>query len=337
LLTAPQSTVDSAMMLVMRALLLLAVACSDPIDEAFEDAARVPNITSLSLRQDGVVVREAFYAETDASTPHDVRSVTKTVTSLLVGIAIDSGCLTSVDETLGEVLGDLPSLDPAKAAVTVRHLLTMTSGFAWDENGAIGDYNPWVTSPNQVEFVLARPLATTPGTEFNYNSGALHLLSAIITRACGPTAEFAAQHLFEPLGLTSRTWELDHQRIPNGAAGLQVSTNEMAALGQLLLDRGRVGTTQVVPVEYLDAATAAQIEAHVTSEPPGYGYGMWIGSGPRGSFVLALGYGGQFIVVVPQARAVVVATTDWQVPAAQARADYFQLYAIIVTQLVPAL
>lgn len=88
--------------------------------------------------------------------------------------------------------------------------------------------------------VLARPLTTTPGTDFNYNSGAFHLLSAIITRACGPTAEFAVQHLFEPLGITSRTWELDRQRIANGAAGLQVSTNEMAALGQLILDRGRV-------------------------------------------------------------------------------------------------
>jgi CubicO group peptidase (beta-lactamase class C family) len=324
-------------MFAMRALLVLAVACSDPIDDAFESAARVPSITSLSLRQDGVVVREAFYAETDANTLHDVRSVTKTVTALLVGIAIDWGCLTSVDQTLGELLGDQPSLDPAKAAITLRQLLTMTSGFAWDENGAIGDYNPWVTSPNQVEFVLARPLTTTPGADFNYNSGALHLLSAIITSACEPTAEFAAQHLFEPLGIASRTWELDHQRIANGSAGLQVSTNEMAALGQLILDRGRVGATQVVPAEYLDAATSAQIETRIASEPPAYGYGTWVGSDPRGSFVAALGYGGQFVVVVPWARAVIIVTTDWRIPAAQARTDYFKLYDIIVTQLVPDL
>lgn len=153
--------------------------------------------------------------------------MTKTVTSLIVGIAIDSGCLASVDQPIGPLLGDQAPSDPAKAAITLCDLLTMSSGLQWKEDGAVGDYDPWAAADNQVDFVLARPLVAAPGTVFNYDSGALHLLSAIVTRACGPTKDFAAQHLFAPLGIESRDWELDNQGIASGAAGLQVSTSEL--------------------------------------------------------------------------------------------------------------
>src|ERR1044071_5406355 len=126
----------------MRAWLLSLAACassppSSPLDEAFDAIARVSDVTSVALRQDGVTVREAYYRDTDANTPHDVRSVTKTVTSLLIGAAIDSGCLTSLDQTLGELLGEQAPTDPAKAAIRVRDLLTMTSGFDWSELGSL--------------------------------------------------------------------------------------------------------------------------------------------------------------------------------------------------------
>src|SRR5262249_15678835 len=161
---------------VMRGLLLLLVACTSstlvsPMDYAFDAASKVPDITSVSVQVDGVVVRDAYYRGTDANTPHDVRSVTKTVTSLLIGAAIDSGCLTSLDQTLGELLGDLAPSDPDKAAITLRDLLTMTSGLDWTESGKIG-YNDWATAPDQVQYVLARPLVEPPGKVFNYNSGA---------------------------------------------------------------------------------------------------------------------------------------------------------------------
>jgi CubicO group peptidase (beta-lactamase class C family) len=311
------------------------------IDQAFADAARIPNVTSLSVHRGGSLVREQFFAGTDATTPHDVRSVTKTVTSLLIGIAIDTGCLTSVDQPIGPLLGaDAPS-DPAKAAITIRDLLTMTSGFQWSELGAVGDYDTWAGAPDQVQFVLARPLAASPGTTFNYNSGAIHLLSAILTGACGPTPAFAEAHLFTPLGLApTHTWEMDNQGLANGAAGLQLATPELTAIGQLILDNGMTGTTRVVSSAYLAAMTSPQIPTGDTTEDtPDYGFGEWIGSQPSGApFLLSEGFGGQFIVVVPDRQAIIVATTNWQgVGADPVISDYNRLYAVILTQILPAL
>jgi CubicO group peptidase (beta-lactamase class C family) len=321
------------------ALVIVLAACSmepPPPRDGYEAAARVPNLTALSVWHAGQPVRAAYYAGTDATTPHDVRSVTKTVTSLLVGIAIDTGCLASVDQPIGPLLGDQAPSDPARAAIRIRDLLSMSSGLDWQENGAIG-YNDWAAASNQVDYVLARPLDAEPGRVFNYNSGALHLLSAIITRACAPTAAFAAEHLFEPLGIASRGWETDHQGIANGAAGLQLSIPDMAAIGQLILDRGAFGGAQLVPAAYVDEATSTQV---VTGDAatPGYGFGLWNRAQGLGApFLLAEGYGGQFIFAAPRREAVLVATTNWQGLGDQANDDYDQLFDIIVSQILPAL
>jgi CubicO group peptidase (beta-lactamase class C family) len=326
-------------------ILLLAVlaagsaSCTNDLDAAFASTARVANVTSVSVHQDGALVREEYYLQTDADTPHDVRSVTKTVTSLLIGIAIDTGCLTSLDQTLGALLGDQAPGDPAKAAITLRDLLKMSSGFDWLERGTVG-YTEWVHSDDQVQYVLSRPLVAPPGTVFNYNSGALHLLSVILTRACAPTAEFAAQHLFGPLGIASRPWETDRQGVTNGAAGLQLSTTEMAAVGELLLEHGRLHDAQIAPATYVDMAIDKQIATE--RNVGGYGYGIWAAHDGGGApYALAEGYGGQFIVVVPRARAVIVITANWQLfradASAQATRTADELLEIIVNQFVPAL
>jgi CubicO group peptidase (beta-lactamase class C family) len=329
----------------MRAWLLLLAACassppSSPLDEAFDAVAGVSDVTSVALRQDGVAVREAYYRDTDADTPHDVRSVTKTVTSLLIGAAIDSGCLTSLDQTLGELLGEQAPTDPAKAAIRVRDLLTMTSGFDWSELGSLG-YSDWATAQDQVQYVLARPLVAQPGTVFTYNSGALHLLSVILTRACAPTAEFAAQHLFGPLGIASRPWETDNQGFTNGAAGIQLSTAELVTIGQLLLDHGQFHGASIVSAAYVDMATSQQIATteQVGNEVmyAGYGFGIWTEVDAGGApFATAQGYGGQFIVVVPRARAVIVVTTNWHGVMGVDR-NFVHLLSILIKEFVPAL
>jgi CubicO group peptidase (beta-lactamase class C family) len=319
-----------------------AAACTPsapgPDSDPFDAAARLPYITSLSVHRDGAVVREAYYHHSDASTPHDVRSVTKTITSLLIGIAIDTHCLRSLDQPIGEALGPKAPTDPAKTAITLRDLLTMSSGFTWLENGAEG-YNAWITAPDQVDYVLARPLADTPGTVFNYNSGALHLLSVAITSQCAPTETFAAQHLFGPLGIEAAAWETDNQGLANGAAGVQLTTPALAAIGQLILDRGAVGGAQIVPAAYIDAATTRQISTDDdTDQTPGYGYGIWLAEPARGAeFLLAEGFGGQFIAIVPAAHAVVVATTRWEGVGPPVASNYTQLYDILANQIVPAL
>jgi len=310
----------------------------DPFDDAFTETSRVANLTSLSVHRDGAVVREAYYGGGDATTLHDVRSVTKTVTALLIGAAIDTGCVASVDQPIGALLGDRAPVDPVKAMIEVRDLLSMTSGFDWLESGALG-YNDWITAPDQVDYVLARRLVAQRGTTFNYDSGAFHLLSAILTHACAPTAAFADQHLFQPLGIPSPPWETDNQGLINGASGLELTTPQLATIGQLILDRGQRGGVQIVSAAYLDAAMKPQIATGYPEDgTPQYGFGIWLGDKPStGAFGLAEGFGGQFIAVMPERRAVVVATTRWQNLGMQADDDYVALYHALVTRLLPAL
>ena len=311
----------------------------DSLAQAFDAVAKVPHVASLAVHQDGALVREAYYGGTDRATLHDVRSVTKTVTSMLIGNALQTGCLTSVDQMLGDVLGDQAPSDPAHRVIRLRDLLTMASGVQWFENGAEGDYNAWASADNQVDFVLARPMVATPGTTFNYNSGALHLLSAAITHACGPTLDFAAGGLFVALGITSRTWETDNQGIANGAAGLQLATADLVQIGELIRGGGALNGTRLVPADYVAAATSAQVQTNDgVDETPAYGYGIWIGQPPSGpAFSAAEGFGGQFIFVVPERRAVIVATTDWQGLGAQANTDYNQLYTVMLEDVLPAM
>jgi CubicO group peptidase (beta-lactamase class C family) len=310
----------------------------DPFDDAFNEASRIPNLTSLSVHQNGALVREAYYFRGNGETLHDVRSVTKTVTSLLIGAAIDAGCVASLDQPIGALLGDQAPADPAKAMIEVRDLLSMTSGFDWLESGALG-YNDWIGAPDQVDYVLARSLVAPRGTTFNYNSGAFHLLSAILTHACAPTAAFADQHLFGPLGIPSPPWETDSQGLINGASGLELTTPQLAAIGQLILDRGQRDGVQIVSAAYVDAAMKPQIGTGYPEDgTPQYGFGVWLGDKPStGAFGLAEGFGGQFIAVMPDRRAVVVATTRWDHLGTQADDDFVKLYHVLVTQLLPAL
>lgn len=308
---------------------------------AFESAALVPNITSLLVMQDGNVMREAFYAGTDAATPHDVRAVTETVTALVAGIAIHDGCLVSLDQPIGTLLDDPALADAGKAAITVRELLSMASGLAWTEHG---DDAAWAAADDQVDFVLARPIVGTPGKTFNVDSGAFHLVSAIVSHVCAPTATFAAQRLFSPLGIAAPTWATDHQGLANGAAGLQLSTTDLATIGQLILDRGThrlvTGQLQVVDATYVDMMTHATVATgNSAAQTPAYGLGVWLGQPAFGKpFVLGEGSGGQFLLVEPDANAVVVATANWQgLDEPTANADYDALYSVIVNQLLPTL
>ena len=317
------------------ALLLLGCGTASPLDTAFAEAARNPHLSSLAVQHDGLLVRERYFHGTGPDTPHDVRSVTKTVTSLLVGIALDRGCLRSVNQTLGELLAADAPTDPAKAAITVQSLLSMSSGLQWDELGSSSaEYNGWALADNQVSYVLARPLVSKPGAVFSYDSGAFHLLSVILTRACAPTADFARDHLFAPLGITrAHQWETDAQGNASGAAGLNLSTRELLRIGDLILNHGG----GVVPAAWVEAATSVQVDHGPGLDPAtGYGYGLWVVHGPRGDVAFAEGHGGQFIAVDRRTRVVVAATTEWQDLGTAAFQDFDDIYALIARRILPA-
>jgi CubicO group peptidase (beta-lactamase class C family) len=307
------------------------------LDGAYALARQQASLTSLVVAQNGFVVREEYFNGGAQNTPQDIRSVTKSVVSLLVGIAIDRGCVWSVDQTAAELLGPLGPTNPAEAAITVRHLLTMSSGIGGDELADPGEYNRWAAAPNQLSYVWDQPLLAPPGTRFTYYSAAYHVLSPILTQACGqPTADFARGMLFAPLGIGPRQWEVDDQNFANGAAGLQLTPMDMVAIGNLVAAGGQAAG-QVVPASWVRAATQGQIATNAQAYASAYGYGWWTGQTSGSDFAFANGYGGQFIVVVPRTRLVVTATNRWQgIGSAAASAQWRTTLDLIMQRIVPA-
>ncbi len=310
--------------------------------EAADQLSQVVGMRSFLVARNGALVAEEYFNGTDPSDVHDVRSVTKSVTSALIGIAIDEGFIQGIDETLADYLPGpvLQSLDPAKGAIRVEHLLSMTAGFEWHQMGDGPDFNLWVQADDQIQFVLDRPLVHEPGTHFTYSDGVAHLLSVILTEATGMKAvEFAEQYLFEPLGIGRRSWIERSGGYNSGGVGLQLTPRDMLAFGTLFLNRGVRDGRQIVPAAWVWASRWPHV--FVTMSPdgvpfsPAYGYLWWVGAGSEHPFYFANGYGGQFIVVVPETAMVVVTTCDWY-GVEGADEHWYEILRTIVQTVIPA-
>ncbi|MHA1200370.1 MAG: serine hydrolase domain-containing protein, partial [Candidatus Heimdallarchaeaceae archaeon] len=194
--------------------------------------------------------------------------------------------------------------------ITIYHLLTMTSGIAWNEE--ISYYDPANTftqmkaSGNWVEYVLSREQDFEPGLEYNYNSGGSHLLSAIVEEATGNTTlEYAIEHLFDPLGFENWSWLQDPQGIYFGGADLHLKPKDMAKLGFLYLNNGTWNETQIVSEQYVFHASNATI---TITDFTRYGYQWWVY--PSVGTYFAVGWAGQIISVIPEYDIVAIFTSS---------------------------
>ena len=312
---------------------------SPVLEEAFKKAEQISGLKSLVVAKDGNIIKERYWRTGGPNITHDVRSVTKSVTGILIGIAIDKGFINSEDQPIGEFISPLaPGISPEKAGIKIRHLLTMSGGFAGSELASANEYNAWISSSNQVQWIMNKNLVAAPGQRFNYNSAALHLLSVILTRASGlSTRDFAKKYLFDPLGITQYGWEKDKQGYYNGAAGLNITPRDMIKIGQLILNRGEYNGQRIISSAWIDQTIAQQISTN-NAQPygPGYGYCWWIGKNSKGSHAFANGWGGQFIVVVPDLNLVVSASNNWSgVPMNDANNNWYNTIRLIMESIVP--
>jgi CubicO group peptidase (beta-lactamase class C family) len=289
------------------------------------------NIHSVAIVRHGKLVTEAYRTPNSANTLHQLMSCTKSFVSALVGIAIDQGAIQSIDQRVLDFFPDRTpaNLDDAKSGMTLRDLLTMSGGFDW-QGGMLEQpsLDQLAFSPDWVQFMLDLPLSDAPGSRFVYDSGGSHLLSAIVQQATGQTAEeFARANLFAPLGITSWQWESDPQGVSTGYAGLWLAPRDMAKLGYLYLHGGQWDGQQIVPAQWVADSTRQQIEAGGSWLSDGYGYQWWVDA--QGYF-MALGFGGQYIVVVPDRDMVVTFTSG--LPAA----NFFAPEDLLNKYILPA-
>jgi CubicO group peptidase (beta-lactamase class C family) len=308
------------------------------LEAAVQYAGTLPRLLSLLIVRHGQLAVEEYFNGNTRDSLNDVRSVTKSVVSTLTGIAVDRAAL-GVDSPIGPFLDSIaPSLPADKRAITVRNLLTMTSGFDWFESGAIG-YNDWVLSGDPIHFLLDKPLVSTPGQSFNYNSAAVHLLSVVVQQATGVAIpDFAQENLFTPLGITRVRWEAFPDGRVNGGAGIDLRPRDLAKLGQLWLQTGRTGSRQVVDSRWIDAATQPTFPFVPTTDPVrqlSYGWLWWLAPPGAPTAFFAWGHGGQFIWVVPGLDAVIVVTTEWRNPPVPASELATNAMGLIVNHILP--
>ncbi len=274
---------------------------------------------------------------------HTLQSVTKSITSLLIGIAIQRGDLPGTDARVVDFFEgyQIDNLDDDKRNMTLEDLLTMRSGLDWDESSYAYD-DPLNTcaqmekSQDWIQFVLDRPMADQPGQVFVYNSGASQLLSAIIKKASGLSVdEYAEAHLFGPLGITQYHWKVTPKGWPDTEGGLYLKAEDLARIGYLILHDGVWDGEQVVPEAWVEQSTSWKVGVF-PSDPAltmGYGYQWWqIGGSstrlPR--TVVAAGYGGQYLFVVPELDLVTVLNA-WNIYDSQP-----SIFDLFVERIVPA-
>lgn len=269
------------------------------------------NMDSLLITRHGKVVAEATYAPYRHGLKHRINSSTKAVTSTLIGIALKEGVLDSVDRRVVDFFPDrtIANLDERKKAITIRHLLDMTSGLDWDEGlNGLASFLAMERSPDWVQYILDRPMAQQPGSVFYYNSGNSHLLSAILTKLTGKSAfDYAREKLFGPLGIDDVMWRHDPQGISAGAAGLYMLPRDMAKFGYLYLRNGAWEGKQIVPTSWIDGVRGASVDMRETwTKNLRYGSQFWVIPG-RDAY-MSVGYDRQLVVVMPK-QDIVVATT----------------------------
>ena len=254
----------------------------------------------------------------DADTLHDMKSASKAVASLALGIAIDRGLIRSVNEPIFGFFPELSDLrSPEKDRIQLVHALTMSMGLEWVEaTPATGDKNNDEARMNRASdpcrYVLGLAATAPAGQEFFYNTGALTLVSAILRKATGhPLDEFARAALFEPLGITSVEWTRVKGDTDAGG-GLRLRPRDMAKIGQLVLAGGRWNDRQIVSKAWIETSTAPKIKA---TDGLSYGYLWWLGrsmlNGREVHWAGALGRGGQSIRIVPELDLVVVVTAGY--------------------------
>lgn len=286
------------------------------VDKAEQD------LHSIMIVKDGNVIYENWMSSGSADEPHILNSVSKTFTSMAVGLALSEGKL-SIDEKLVDIFPEHCPEKPSEflKEITVEHLLTMTCGHSTDPT-----YKSWeVKDKSWIRFFMEHPVTHKPGTSYCYNSLGTYVLSAIVQKRTGQkVVDYLFPRLFRPLGINNVSWAESHEGINTGGWGLFLKTEDLAKMGLMILQNGQFNGKQVVPEEWIEAASAAQVPcvpAGLTSDDSakltkfakesdwlqGYGYQMWR---CRYNSFRADGANGQYIIMIPDKNAVIVTTAN---------------------------
>jgi CubicO group peptidase (beta-lactamase class C family) len=262
------------------------------------------NIHSLLIIKNNHVVLDVSFHPFKSSYVHDVASVTKSITSLLIGIAIEQKFIKSESEPIIKYFPEYNIRNDTLRTVTIKDLLNMASGFQCSWNDGEKELNEMRASKDWVKFMLTLPFANNPNTQFSYCSGNFYLLAEILQRSSKMTShEFAEKYLFKPLGFGKSYWVKNYKGVNNGWGDLHMSTLDFAKVGCLVLNNGMWNGKQVVSKKWIEKIQAL----HKIHNSEYYGYGWWLDS-TNPDEIQAAGRGGQRLFIFKNSN-MVIATT----------------------------
>lgn len=299
---------------------------------AVRRAEELPQLHGLLAAHQGDVVAELVSQGPPLAEPVNIKSLAKSVLSLMVGIAIDKGLLEGPEQKVGPLLSDQLPLDPDPrlAAITLGNLLSMQAGL---ERTSGPNYGRWVMSDNWIAHALSRPFVDEPDGRMLYSSGNSHLISAILTRLSGrSTLDLAREWLGEPLDIRIPPWQQDPQGIYFGGNNMLLSPEALLRIGESCRQQGVFGGNRIVSADWIEQSWQPQTFSPFTGHLYGYGWFLTDARGYQANY--GWGFGGQMLYIVPDLELTVVITSD---PDSGSRGGYLQaLHNLVADALVPA-
>jgi len=302
-----------------------------------QEAEAIGSVRSLLIQQNGERLLEQYYHGMQPGRKMNTKSASKSIISLLVGIAVEEGIINSIDDPIAQYLPKYfeDISNEKKQAITVKNLLTMRSGL---ETTSFHNYGRWVTSDDWVRYVLEQPMIKEPGGEWAYSTGSSHLLSVIITKTSGmSTRAFANKYLFRPMNIEVGGWDHDPQGYYMGGNNLALSSEAMMKIGQMLLNGGTWNGKRIISELWMNDSFETYTRSNYN--PYNYGYLWWNRPVAGHKVYFAWGYGGQYIFMIPDLDAVVVILSSLNT--ATQRREYKEpvfrlLRRLIIPQLLEA-
>ncbi|MBV0912717.1 serine hydrolase domain-containing protein [Anianabacter salinae] len=303
------------------------------LSAAFTRAGEMEQLWSLAVAQGGEVLKAQAFRGPALDVPVNIKSVSKSIISALVGISIGHGEVSGVDQPIAPILARwVPRrADPRVRAITVGDLLTMRSGLTRLSGAAYGD---WVEGTHWIYDALSEPMVAEPGTDMLYSTASYHMLGAVLMEATGQNLlSLARDRLGVPLGIEIPAWTQDPSGRYLGGNDMRLSPEALMKLGETYRQGGFWGGTQVIPTDWITQSWTPRTRSPESGHEYGYG---WYAFQPTGwDTRYARGYGGQMIWVVPDLRLTVVATSDASRPAGESEGHFGALNALLAEAVLP--
>jgi len=266
------------------------------------------SIKSVLISEEGILVKESYFNGASSDDLHNVQSIAKSMITILIGAAIEDGYIRDVSVPIIEFMPEeFQGVDESKHSITIAHLINHTSGLEWE---GYKEHEAWIQSENPIAYLLQKNIVEKPGSLYNYNSAGTHLLSVILTRSTGrSTFDYAQDKLFKPLGISDFKWDKRNDGYYDGAGfGLSMRSDDLTRVGELILNKGIVQDSQIISKSWVEhmlhSPDKKKTKWGIGNSVHGYG---WYSAKIDGTEIhYSMGYGGQFIFLLPAEEKVIV-------------------------------